>query len=145
MLIILCFIIAKVINWLYWLFMLTMPYYYHRKWLHWDYETKAAASKGIWSQVPGVAEVFLSNRSVKKCKRYLSLTEKVCLGVDTKLKARDSARARQGLARARLGSKVRQAKPKPSDQGSRLDKPARRSSQTGSKARCYKKIRCGLW
>jgi hypothetical protein len=50
----------------------------------------------------------------------------VCyLGVDTKLKARGSARARQGSARARLGSKERQAKPKPPDQGSRLDKPAR--------------------
>jgi hypothetical protein len=42
------------------------------------------------------------------------------LGVDLKLEAR------QGLARARLGSKVGQAKPKPPDQGSRLDKPARR-------------------
>jgi hypothetical protein len=50
-------------------------------------------------------------------------------------KARGSACARRGLARARLGSKDEQAKPKPSDQGSRLDKPARRSSQAGSKAR----------
>jgi hypothetical protein len=55
------------------------------------------------------------------------------VGVDTKLEARGSARARQGLARARLDSKGTQAKPKPSDQSSRLDKPARWSLQAGSK------------
>ena len=57
------------------------------------------------------------------------------LGLDMKLEARGSARARQGLARARPGSKVGQAKPKPAGQASRLDKPARWSLQAGSKAR----------
>jgi hypothetical protein len=53
------------------------------------------------------------------------------IGVDLKLETRGSARARQGLARARLGSKVGQTKPQPSDQGSRLDEPARWSLQAG--------------
>ena len=49
----------------------------------------------------------------------------LCIGLDMKLEARGLARARQGSGRARPVSKVIQAKPKPSEQGSRLDKPAR--------------------